>query len=110
MCLADIELNVQLALLSISVQGHSGMVIYTLLLLQPLRKMIFVLAALLFATISQGGLAVNALVPKQFVEVLQAVVIIAVAVSVPPGRTCRKPTTDGAVQNRDSGRWQWPLR
>jgi simple sugar transport system permease protein len=41
------------------------------------------LAALLFATISQGGLAVNALVPKQFVEVLQAVVIIAVAVSVP---------------------------
>ena len=41
------------------------------------------LAALLFATISQGGLAVNAMVPKQFVEVLQAVVIIAVAVSVP---------------------------
>jgi general nucleoside transport system permease protein len=44
------------------------------------------LAALLFATISQGGLAVNALVPKQFVEVLQAVVIIAVAVSVPEVR------------------------
>jgi simple sugar transport system permease protein len=43
-------------------------------------------AALLFATISQGGLAVNALVPKQFVEVLQAVVIIAVAVSVPEVR------------------------
>jgi len=44
------------------------------------------LAALLFATISQGGLAVNALVPKKFVEVLQAVVIIAVAVSVPEVR------------------------
>jgi simple sugar transport system permease protein len=44
------------------------------------------LAALLFATISQGGLAVNALVPKQFVDVLQAVVIIAVAVAVPEVR------------------------
>ncbi len=41
------------------------------------------LAALLFATLSQGGLAIHALVPKQMVEVLQAVVIIAVAVSVP---------------------------
>jgi general nucleoside transport system permease protein len=40
-------------------------------------------AALLFATLSQGGLAVNALVPKQMVEVLQAVVILAVATSVP---------------------------
>jgi simple sugar transport system permease protein len=45
-----------------------------------------IVAALLFATISQGGLAVNALVPKQFVEVLQAVVIIAVAVAVPEVR------------------------
>jgi general nucleoside transport system permease protein len=42
-----------------------------------------VVAALLFATISQGGLAVNALVPKQMVEVLTAVVIIAVAATVP---------------------------
>src|SRR5207249_5588817 len=45
-----------------------------------------VLAALLFATISQGGLAVNALVPKEFVDVLEAVVIIAVAASVPEVR------------------------
>jgi simple sugar transport system permease protein len=45
-----------------------------------------ILAALLFATISQGGLAVNALVPKQIVDVLQAVVIIAVAASVPEVR------------------------
>ncbi len=45
-----------------------------------------VIAALLFATISQGGLAVNAVVPKQMVDVLQAVVIIAVAASVPEVR------------------------
>jgi simple sugar transport system permease protein len=45
-----------------------------------------VLAALLFATLSQGGLAIHALVPKQMVEVLQAVVILAVAVSVPAVR------------------------
>src|SRR6478752_5145067 len=45
-----------------------------------------VLAALVFATISQGGLAVNALVPKQIVDVVQAVVIIAVAASVPEVR------------------------
>jgi simple sugar transport system permease protein len=43
-------------------------------------------AALLFATLSQGGLAVNALVPKQMVDVLQAVVIIAVATTVPEVR------------------------
>jgi ABC-type uncharacterized transport system permease subunit len=42
-----------------------------------------VIAALLFATLSQGGLAVNALVPRQMVDVLTAVVIIAVATSVP---------------------------
>ena len=47
-----------------------------------------VLAALVFATISQGGLAVNAVVPKQIVDVLQAVVIIAVAASVPDVRAC----------------------
>ncbi|MDB4951331.1 MAG: ABC-type transporter, integral rane subunit [Gemmatimonadetes bacterium] len=45
-----------------------------------------VLAALLFATLSQGGLAIHALVPKQMVEVFQAVVILAVAVSVPEVR------------------------
>ena len=45
-----------------------------------------VLAALLFATLSQGGLAVNALVPKQMVEVLQAVVILAVVTAVPEVR------------------------
>jgi simple sugar transport system permease protein len=41
-----------------------------------------VLAALLFATLSQGGLAIHALVPKDLVDVLQGLVIIAIAVSV----------------------------
>jgi len=41
------------------------------------------LASVLFAVLSQGGLAVNAVVPKQLVDVLTAVVIIAVAVTVP---------------------------
>ena len=45
-----------------------------------------VIAAVLFATLSQGGLAVNALVPKQIVDVLQAVVIICVATAVPEVR------------------------
>jgi general nucleoside transport system permease protein len=45
-----------------------------------------VLAALFFATLSQGALAVNALVPKQLVEVLQGVIILAVAASVPEVR------------------------
>lgn len=45
-----------------------------------------VTAALFFATLSQGGLAINAMVPKQIVEVLQGVVILAVASSVPEVR------------------------
>lgn len=45
-----------------------------------------VVAALLFATLSQGGLAIHALVPKQMVEVLQAVVILAVALTAPEVR------------------------
>ena len=51
-----------------------------------------VLAALLFATLSQGGLAVNALVPKQMVDVLQAVVILSVATSVPEVRRLLRGT------------------
>ncbi len=45
-----------------------------------------IFAALLFATMSQGGLAIHALVPKEIVDVLQAVLIIAMAVSVPEVR------------------------
>jgi simple sugar transport system permease protein len=43
-------------------------------------------AALLFATLSQGGLAIHAAVPKQLVEVLQATVIIAMVATVPEVR------------------------
>ncbi len=45
-----------------------------------------VLASLLFATLSQGGLAINALVPKEIVDVLEGVVIIAVASAIPEVR------------------------
>ncbi len=38
-----------------------------------------VLAAMLFGTLSQGGLAINALVPKETMEILQAVIILVVA-------------------------------
>jgi simple sugar transport system permease protein len=44
------------------------------------------IAALFFATLSQGGLAINAMVPKQIVEALQGIVIVAVATSVPEVR------------------------
>ena len=40
-----------------------------------------VVAALLFATLSHGGLGVSERVPKQLVEILQAVIILAVAVA-----------------------------
>ena len=43
-------------------------------------------AALFFATLSQGGLAINAIVPKTLVEVLQGIVILAVATAVPEVR------------------------
>jgi general nucleoside transport system permease protein len=39
------------------------------------------LAALLFGTLQQGGLALNAHVPKELMDVLQAVVIFAVAIA-----------------------------
>jgi general nucleoside transport system permease protein len=55
------------------------------------------LAALLFATLSQGGLAVNALVPKQMVDVLQAVVILAVATSVPEVRRLLRGARSGGL-------------
>ena len=56
-----------------------------------------VLAALLFATLSQGGLAVNAIVPKQMVDVLQAVVIIAMATAVPEVRRALQSTRRAAA-------------
>jgi simple sugar transport system permease protein len=62
------------------------------------------LAALFFATLSQGGLAVNAFVPKQMVDVLQGVVIIAIAASVPEVQRIllgarRRPATSSSVES-----------
>ena len=39
-----------------------------------------ILAAILFGTLSQGGLAINTIVPKELVEILQAIVIIVMVV------------------------------
>ena len=56
------------------------------------------LASLLFAILSQGGLAVNAVVPKQMVDVLTAVVIIAVAVTVPEVQRLLRSAGRGAAR------------
>ncbi len=56
-----------------------------------------VASALLFATLSQGGLAVNALVPKQLVDILQAVVILAVATAVPEVQRLIRRTASAVV-------------
>lgn len=52
-------------------------------------------AALLFGTLSQGGLAVNSLVPKELVDVLQAVIILTVAATAATMR--RRFARKGAV-------------
>ena len=44
-----------------------------------------VAAAVLFGALSQGGLAINAVVPKELVDVLQAVIILAVAAAASAG-------------------------
>ena len=48
-------------------------------LLARSRPLAVVAAALLFGTLAQGGLAANALVPKEIIDVLQAVIILSVA-------------------------------
>jgi simple sugar transport system permease protein len=45
-----------------------------------------VAAALLFGVLSEGGLAASELVPKELVEVLQAVIILAIAATLPASR------------------------
>jgi hypothetical protein len=45
-----------------------------------------VAAAVLFGTLAQGGLAINAVVPKELVDVLQAVIILGVAAASVAGR------------------------
>lgn len=55
------------------------------------------LASLLFATLSQGGLAVNALVPKQLTDILTAVVILAVVTAVPEVQQQLRAAAAGAL-------------
>jgi simple sugar transport system permease protein len=54
-----------------------------------------VAAALLFGTLAHGGLAVNAFVPKELIEVLQAVIILAVAITA--AQTRRSLARGGAA-------------
>jgi general nucleoside transport system permease protein len=63
--------------------GYMGIAVAVLGRMHPLGV---IAAALLFGTLSQGALAVNAIVPKEIVDVLQAVVILAVAASAPEVR------------------------
>lgn len=72
-----------------------------------------VIGALLFGTLSQGGLAVNALVPRELIDVLSAAVILAVATSSAevrrllrslPGRLLARPeagTSTGPSSTRE---------
>ena len=46
-------------------------------------------AALLFGGLDRGGFAINALVPKEIVDIMQAMVILLVIVLVPTLRSAR---------------------
>ncbi len=63
-------------------------------------------AALLFATLSQGGLAVNAIVPKQLTDILTAVVILAVATAVPEVQKQLRAAAASALASRHLARRQ----
>ena len=63
--------------------GYLGIAVAVLGQGKPLGVL---LAALLFGTLSQGGLAVNALVPRELIDVLSAIVILAVATASPEVR------------------------
>ena len=63
--------------------GGSGFLAIAVAIVGRNHPLGVVLAAFFFATLSQGGLAIHALVPKQMVEVLQGIVILAMAASVP---------------------------
>ena len=61
------------------------------------RAIGLILAALLFGTLQQGGLALNAHVPKELMDVLQGVVILAVALTDARLRAAvARPFTRGA--------------
>ncbi|MBN2357811.1 MAG: ABC transporter permease [Deltaproteobacteria bacterium] len=63
------------------IASGSGFMGIAVALLGRNRPLWIVPAALLFGTLAHGGLAVNALVPKEIVEVIQAIVILAIAAS-----------------------------
>ena len=63
--------------------GYMGIAVALLARNEPLAV---IPAALLFGTLAHGGLAANERVPKELVEVLQAVIILAVAVTSATGR------------------------
>ncbi|HXU74854.1 MAG TPA: ABC transporter permease [Polyangia bacterium] len=63
--------------------GYMGIAVAVLGRSRPLGV---VLAALLFGTLSQGALAVNAVVPKELVDVMTAVIIFSVAAAAPSVR------------------------
>jgi simple sugar transport system permease protein len=63
--------------------GYMGIAVAVLGRMHPLGV---IAAALFFGTLSQGALAVNAIVPKEIVDVLQAVVILAMAAASPEMR------------------------
>jgi len=63
--------------------GGSGFLAIAVAIVGRNHPLGVVLAAFFFATLSQGGLAIHALVPKQMVEVLQGIVILAMAAAVP---------------------------
>ena len=63
--------------------GYMGIAVAVLGRARPLGV---VLAALVFGTLSQGALAVNAVVPKEIVDVLTAVIIFSVAAAAPTVR------------------------
>jgi general nucleoside transport system permease protein len=63
--------------------GYMGIAVAVLGRMHPLGVIV---AALFFGTLSAGALEVNTIVPKEIVDVLQAVVILAVAASAPEVR------------------------
>jgi simple sugar transport system permease protein len=75
--------------------GFSGLAV-ALIAKRSVPQMVFV--ALLFGTLQQGGLAINAHVPKEAMEVLFAVVIIAVALLDSP----RRPSLSTLLARRRS--------
>ncbi len=61
--------------------GGVGFVGIAVAMLGGTRPIALILAALLFGTLAQGALAVNAICPKEIIDVMQAVIIIAAAAS-----------------------------